>query len=748
MNPPEATLPLAGGPTAPAYRILVVDDTRAIHEDFRKILTPESASALEAQEALLFGAATNKAQGIRFEVHSAYQGREALAAVERASSENRRFSLVFMDVRMPPGWDGIETTERIWEVDPDIQVVICTAYSDYSWNGMSDRLGLKDNLVILKKPFDTVEVLQLAHALTRKWTLGQAAKRNVEQLNELVSQRTRELLSANENLIVDITRRQLAEDALRKTQQRLSHLISHCPAVIYSFAMDDKSITPAWVSENISELLGFTPGEACAPDWWAAHVHPEDWEQALASRNELLRFARASVEYRFQNNHGEYRWIRDEQRLIRGEGGTRDEIVGTWMDVTARKELEAQLRHSQKMEAIGLLAGGVAHDFNNVLAVIRLNSEIALMGAGTLQPQVTHCLEQVNVAVDRATNLTRQLLAFGRKQVMQTKPANLNDVIANLTRMLVRIIGEHVKLECRFAEGLPLVQADTGMIEQVLTNLVINARDAMPDGGELTIQTVEAGLPRTPDARPPLEIGHSRFVQLSITDTGTGIDPQNLPRMFEPFFTTKSAGKGTGLGLATAYGIVKQHGGWIEVHSEPGKGTCFTIFLPATEAASAPAKGNVVPKTRPRGGSETILLVEDEEAVRSLTSRLLHSFGYRVHEAGCGKEALETWSSRLDEIDLVLTDMMMPNGVSGRQLIEHFLKIKPGLKNIIMSGYSGDSLINDANFIRQSNSRFVQKPCAWRDLVQTVRDYLDERDRLPAPLIEPPKTELAAACAR
>lgn len=722
---PQAAVPTVA--SGPAPRILVVDDTRAIHEDFRKILLPPTASALDDQEADLFGDDPVKpaAAMTRFIVDSAYQGQEALELVKQSLAEGRPYSMVFMDVRMPPGWDGIETTERLWQVDPDLQVVVCTAYSDYSWEGMSSKLGLRDNLVILKKPFDTVEVLQLAHALTRKWSLGQESKRHLEHLNDLVRQRTQALLTANENLLVDITRRQRAEDALRKAQQRLSHVISRCPAVIYSFETDGQSITPTWVSSNISDLLGFTSEEACAPDWWAAQVHPEDWEQAVSSRAELFRTAKASAEYRLQNKAGDYRWVRDEQRLIRGEAGAPSEIVGTWMDVTVRKELEAQLRHSQKMEAIGLLAGGVAHDFNNVLAVIRLNSEMVLMGSPQLQPQAAHCLEQVTVAVDRATNLTRQLLAFGRKQVMQSTPINLNDVVANLTKMLVRIIGEHVKLECRYAERLPLVQADTGMLEQVVTNLVINSRDAMPEGGELTVQTDDVTLGK-PVAPAQSEARAGRFVRLTVSDTGCGIDPKDLPHLFEPFFTTKAAGKGTGLGLATAYGIVKQHGGWIDVTSELKVGTQFRVFLPITEA-TAVTKAKPVPAPRPRGGTETILLVEDEEPVRALTCRLLNSFGYRVHECVCGKDALEKWGSRVDEIDLLLTDMMMPNGVNGRQLIEHFQKKRPDLKTIIMSGYSGDSLVHDSNFIKESGSRFLQKPCTWRELVQTVRDYLDAR---------------------
>ena len=394
------------------------------------------------------------------------------------------------------------------------------------------------------------------------------------------------------------------------------------------------------------------------------------------------------------------------------------------MDITERKQLEELLRQSQKMEAIGQLAGGVAHDFNNLLAVIRGNTELLLLKPGQFSADAGDCLKQVIAASDRAAALTRQLLAFGRKQIMQLQPLNLNDVVGNLTKMLKRIIGENIQLQCTYASRLPMVQADVGMIEQVLVNLVVNARDAMPEGGQLLIRTQAVKFAET-DAPTHLEARPGEFVSLVVTDTGTGIATEHLSRIFEPFFTTKELGKGTGLGLATAYGIVKQHQGWVEVSSRLGKGSTFRIFLPAVLQPVAPSSEPPVREEKLRGGAETILVVEDDEAVRSLTRRILENFGYRVREAASGREALEACRDKLAEIDLLLTDIVMPHGVSGRDLAEQLLTRRPALKALFMSGYSSEAIGPETRFFQERKTRLLQKPCPWRDLVRAVRESLD-----------------------
>ncbi len=399
--------------------------------------------------------------------------------------------------------------------------------------------------------------------------------------------------------------------------------------------------------------------------------------------------------------------------------------VAVKRDVTHEAQLEAQLRQAQKMEAVGQLAGGVAHDFNNMLAIIRGNAELLLMRNRELTTEAREGLKHVVDASERAANLTRQLLTFSRKQVLHPQPLVLNEVIASLTRMLKRVIGENIDLQCDYAAPPQYIQGDPGMMEQVILNLVVNARDAMPQGGQLRVATEPARFDEAvAQANPEARAGE--FVCLRVSDTGTGIDPEVLPRIFEPFYTTKEVGRGTGLGLATVYGIVKQHGGWIEVSSQVGEGSTFKVFLPAIPtparlAAAAAVEANI------RGGNETILLVEDDHAVRLTTRRVLESKGYRIQEATNAREALDLWHSHAGVIALLLTDIIMPEQVTGRDLAEQLWSLRPGLKVIFMSGYSAEVLGNGTEFIRRTRSRFLQKPCPSRLLLETVRECLDEK---------------------
>ncbi len=409
---------------------------------------------------------------------------------------------------------------------------------------------------------------------------------------------------------------------------------------------------------------------------------------------------------------------------VLGKDGTYYGRVWTFRDMTAQRQLEAELRHSQKMDGIGQLAGGIAHDFNNMLAVIRGNAELLLMEVEPIKPEAADCINQVIAASERAATLTRQLLIFSRKQVLQSQPLALNDLVKNLIKMLKRTIREDIRLECAYADSLPSVQADPGMLEQVLLNLVVNARDAMPGGGEIRIETEmvtlgEAAARERPEAKP------GTFVCLRVSDTGTGIAPEHLPRIFDPFFTTKEPGKGTGLGLATVYGIVKQHGGWVEVSSQVGRGTTLKVCLPAlpqptSSGAAQPAE------TKPRGGTETILLVEDDYQVRIITRRVLEAYGYNVHEAASGREALRIWNRQASEIALLLSDIVMPDGLNGRDLAEQLRTQKPGLRVVFMSGYSAEVIGKDTEFFRRTKTHFLHKPCAPIALAKTVRQALDE----------------------
>ncbi len=389
-------------------------------------------------------------------------------------------------------------------------------------------------------------------------------------------------------------------------------------------------------------------------------------------------------------------------------------------DVTDMLNLEAQFRHAQKLESVGQLAAGVAHDFNNILTVIQGYSECLLARCQGDTPTLT-ALKQISDASKRAAALTRQLLMFSRKQVIQTKVLDLNSVLQNLANMLLRLLGEDVTLAADYVPDLPRIEADTGMLEQVVMNLAVNSRDAMPKGGKLLIGTSsvmvdEAYARQHADAR----MGH--FVRLTVADTGCGMDRKTLERIFEPFFSTKEVGKGTGLGLATVYGIVKQHQGWIEVSSEPGAGTTFNIYFPVVEQAETPSSATVAGAEPVLGGKETVLVVEDEPVLRELIREVLQQYEYKVIEAGSGVEALRVWDECDGQVDLLLTDMVMPEGMNGRELAAQLKRRKPELKVIYSSGYSPESTGRDFG---HGDTVFLSKPYVPPQLARTVRQCLD-----------------------
>jgi nitrogen-specific signal transduction histidine kinase len=388
-------------------------------------------------------------------------------------------------------------------------------------------------------------------------------------------------------------------------------------------------------------------------------------------------------------------------------------------DVTDVLNLEAQFRHAQKLESVGQLAAGVAHDFNNILTVIQGYSE-CLLARSQADPATASPLKQISDAAKRAAALTRQLLMFSRKQVIQTKVLDLNAVLQNLANMLLRLLGEDVTLQTAYCPHLPQIEADTGMLEQIVMNLAVNSRDAMPRGGKLFLSTSTADIDEKyssqhPDSRP------GKFVCLTVTDTGFGMDRKTLDRIFEPFFSTKEVGKGTGLGLATVYGLVKQHQGWIDVTSEVGVGTTFKIFFPGSSRQLSDASLPEAPEPV-RGGRETILVVEDEPVLRELVQEILKEYDYQVIEAASGVEALRVWDEFEGEIDLLLTDMVMPEGMSGRELATQLKKRKPSLKVIYSSGYSPDSMGQDFG---HSDTIFLSKPYLPPQLARTVRQCLD-----------------------
>lgn len=391
-------------------------------------------------------------------------------------------------------------------------------------------------------------------------------------------------------------------------------------------------------------------------------------------------------------------------------------------DITRRRELESQLLQAQKVETFGLLAGGIAHDFNNIISLVIGYSEL-LMREECCLPAGRNYVQQINDAGRRAAALTRQLLTFSRKETMRFRGESLNEIVANLTHMLRRIIGEHIALALELDPGSPAVRVDAAMVEQVMMNLAVNARDAMRRGGELRIATLAMTV------GPEQAVLHGRepgpYVALKVSDTGTGMTPEVTARIFEPFFTTKSRGKGTGLGLSTVQHIMREHSGWIEVASEPGMGATFTAYFPRVLAASsthsgAPNHAAVAEKTR----SGSIFVVEDEAPVRDLLVRVLTGRGHKVVSAESADAALRVWDENCDNLDLLLTDIVLPGGMSGRELAVQFQRQKPGLKVLYMSGYINDA--NDREFMRKGQHQLLQKPFPLDQLLRLVRELLDE----------------------
>jgi nitrogen-specific signal transduction histidine kinase/CheY-like chemotaxis protein len=396
-------------------------------------------------------------------------------------------------------------------------------------------------------------------------------------------------------------------------------------------------------------------------------------------------------------------------------------IVINARDVTERHVLEEELRQSQKMEAVGRLAGGIAHDFNNLLAVMLGYTTLTLSRAGD-PAAVTRNLEQIRTAAERAANLTRQLLAFSRKQVIQPRVVDLGGVVSELHTMLERLIGEDIELVTDVGSAKGQVKADRGQIEQVIVNLAVNARDAMPRGGRLAIVMRDVVVDATL-AREQVSLRPGRYVRIDVTDNGAGMEPETLHRVFEPFFSTKEKGKGTGLGLATAYGIVKQSGGHIAVESARGHGSTFRIWLPAVEAEEAPAPA-LAPTDAAAApeGSETILLVEDEDAVRGLLREVLEESGYTVLLAASGAEALRVSRAHAGTVDLLLTDVVMP-GMSGREVATLLAAERPGLRVLFASGYTAEAIARHG--VLEPGTDLIHKPFTPDALLRRVRERLD-----------------------
>jgi PAS domain S-box-containing protein len=520
----------------------------------------------------------------------------------------------------------------------------------------------------------------------------------------------------------DLTERRRAEEHLRAAQDRLQQVIASSAAVLFELRFEATGVRLGWISDNVTRILGYSVAEAHGPDWWSSNVHPEDGKR-FGDRMSRESYRNGAAEYRFRHHDGQYRWVREEQRVLYDAANQAVAVVGAWLDITDWRQLEQQFYQSQKLEAIGQLAGGVAHDFNNILTVILAEADALLDPPAVPEGWARDSLDEIRKAGERAALLTRQLLTFSRRQLIAPTAIDVNDVVTGIDKMLRRLIGEHVRMEMRLDPSLRRTVADSGQIEQVIVNLAVNARDAMPGGGALTIETANATLDEA-YAAAHQGVTPGAYVMIAVNDSGSGMSDEVKAHLFEPFFTTKESGKGSGLGLATCYAIVRAVGGHIGAYSEVGVGTTMRVYLPSVDLPVRAADAG--PRPLRRGGWETILLVEDEPSVRRVASRMLRGLGYTVHEAMNGEEAIAFLEGSPERIDLLFTDVVMP-GMGGPALAEQAARLRPGTRILFASGYSEDTMLRHRLLSEQVT--LLQKPFTMDSLADKVRYALDR----PAP---------------
>jgi PAS domain S-box-containing protein len=552
------------------------------------------------------------------------------------------------------------------------------------------------------------------------------------------------ILVAKAIRLVEVNR--IAED-LHKEKERLRFAISAARMGLWEWDIPTGKV---YWSEDLERIHGLASGDFGGTlSSFLDQIYPDDRELVQRSVTRTLdEGAEHDMEYRIVWPNKEVHWVEGRGAVIRNRKGKPVQMIGLCMDVTARKQaeeflqkahdqlerrveertverkhLEAQLLQSQKLEAVGQLAGGVAHDFNNLLTAIMGYSQLTLRRLSPdhdLRPN----LEEIEKASERAASLTRQLLAFSRKQVLQPKVLDLNSVIADLERMLRRMIAEHIEMRTTLEQKLGNIRADPSQIEQVIMNLAVNSQDAMPFGGKLTIETANVFLDEA-YARQHLAVTSGHYVMLAVSDTGSGMDPEVQQHIFEPFFTTKEVGKGTGLGLSTVYGIVKQSGGSIWIYSELNKGTTVKIYFPRVEEGVEEYKRPVALPDLAKG-TETILLVEDDEMVRKLARAVLETSGYSVLEAAGGNDAQQICEQYPESIQLLLTDVVMPE-MSGREVVKRLLILHPEMSVLFMSGYAQNAIVHHG--VLDEGINFIEKPFSPQALALKVREVLDARSQ-------------------
>ena len=636
---------------------------------------------------------------------------EKKQAAEKFAREQARFKLIFDTVPVGIAFHTVHPDGRFTRTINDAHLRICgLTREQHDQPGIYAQITHPEDHALQQRFIAQVNAGVRKHYSMEKRYLhpdGKVVWVDFSYQREIYPDGTIEELTT----VVDITERKTVEQQL----MQLAVIVESSEDAIISKTLD--GIITSW-NRGAEIIFGHPASETLGQPMLMLFPDELKYEEA----DILARIACGESVEHFETE----RLRKDGTRLrvsatISPLKNAQGEIVGASTiarDTTRQHILEEQLRQSQKMEAIGQLAGGVAHDFNNILAVIQMQAELSKM-EGNSSPEQVVCLDEIQAAANRAANLTRQLLLFSRRQRLQPRELDLSDSITGMTKMLRRILGEDIQMQFKYAPQPLFILADAGMMDQVLMNLTLNSRDAMPNGGELVIETtaVELAASEAATTRP------GAFVRLSVSDTGCGIPPEIQPRIFEPFFTTKDVGKGTGLGLATVFSIVQQHQGWISVASQPGQGTTFHIYLPRLAKTSVRQPVVESAPATASGGTETILLVEDDDALRASVLKSLAQLGYRLLEAASGSAALQVWRQHRDEIHLLLTDLVMPGGMSGKELGERLLQENPKLKVIYASGYSAE--VAGKDFPLTEGVNFLAKPFPMQTLAQTIRACLD-----------------------
>jgi len=702
------------------FRVLAVDDEEFILALYREVLSKKTGSDLSEMsdlETQLFGKVKLRQSGYSFDLVTCHQGDEAVVVVKQAIEEDRPFALAFLDVRMPPGPDGVQTAEIIRSLDPMIEILLVTGFSDIEPLEIAQRITPAHKFLYMQKPFHPHEIYQFACTLCSKWKNESTIKNYNERLLSHIEKQTEELNKTNEGLREEIRIREESEKALRESERKFRDLFEKSSDHLYLHDLEGRLI-----SSNLAFKSEYGYEEK---DLYHANIRdlvPDRYREKFDDYiKRIIEKGQDQGIMKLKAGDGKEFVVEYSNSLIRDSNGRPVAVRGSGRDVTERlsierqkQRLEMQIMRMQRMEAIGTLAGGIAHNFNNLLMGILGNASLASLEIGS-NTRIQDNLENIKELVESGSRLTRQLLNYSRGGAYEIEPVELG-LFLKKTSETFGSTRRDILVHHKHPDNLYSIDADRGQIEQVLVNLFVNAADAMPEGGEIFLETQNVSHLQILDK--PFKLKPGDYVQVTVRDTGTGMDEGTIEHIFEPFFTTKGLARGTGLGLASVYGIIKAHGGYIGVDSKKGKGTAFIIYLPASKKniiKEAPEVHEII------YGHETILLVDDEDMILEMSGQILSYLGYSVIKAKGGRQAIEIFSLKRDQIDLVILDLVMPE-IGGGAVFDKLAEIKKDIKVVLSSGYSIDGQVEE--ILGRGCRGFIQKPFDIKELSVKLREVL------------------------